>query len=131
MWNRKEPQESEHPKDASKPPPAAAMGSSLVIKGELSSSEDLLIEGQVEGTIALPGHTLTIGPQAKISAEIVAKGVIIQGSVTGNVTASERFEIRPGGRMHGDLLSPKIVMAEDSEFRGRVDLLSPRVGDST
>jgi cytoskeletal protein CcmA (bactofilin family) len=155
MWNRQKPHTSEHPKDAAKPPPAApigsvtpskarammpesapaqpvaALGSSLVINGELSSSEDLFIDGQIEGTISLPGHTLTIGPQATISAAIVAKELIIEGSVTGNVTANERFEIRSGGRMHGDLLSPKIVMADDSEFRGRVDLLSPRGKDST
>jgi len=143
MWNREEPQQSAQPNDPSKvatrpttstpPQPItvtpvpiarvlAAMGASLLIKGELTGSEDILIEGRVEGKIAFPGHLVTIGAQAKISAEVVAKAVIIQGTLTGNVTASERFEIRAGGSMAGDLVSPKVVMAEGSEFSGRVDM---------
>jgi cytoskeletal protein CcmA (bactofilin family) len=99
-----------------------AIGLSLLVKGELTGSEDLLIEGRVEGKISLPEHLLTIGPHAKISAEVVAKVVIIQGSIIGNVTASERFEIKAGGRMTGDLTSPKVIMAEGSDFRGSVDM---------
>jgi cytoskeletal protein CcmA (bactofilin family) len=98
------------------------MGASLVIKGELTGAEDLVIDGRVEGKITLTGHLLTIGPQAKVKAAGVAKSVIVQGSVTGNVTATDRFEIRGGGSMTGDLTSPKVIMAEGSEFRGRVDM---------
>ena len=101
---------------------AVAIGSSIVIKGELSGSEDLLIEGRVEGKISLPGHALTIGNEATISAEVVAKAVIVQGTITGNVTATDRFEIKSGGRVTGDVVSPKISMAEGSEFRGKVDM---------
>ena len=143
MWTREEPLQSqprnEAPKVTSMPTPStpsqssaafspptaravAAMGSSLVIKGEVTGSEDILIEGRVEGKISFPGHLVTIGAQAKISAEIVAKAVIIQGSLTGNVTAGDRFEIKAGGCMDGDLVSPKVVMAEGSEFCGRVDM---------
>ena len=104
--------------------PSVALGSSLVIKGELTGSEDLLIEGRLEGKIVLPEHRVTIGPHARISAEVVAKTVIIEGLLTGNVTASERFEIRAGGHMTGDLVSPKVVMAEGSDFRGSVDMRS-------
>ena len=140
MWNREEAQKNQSPNDVSKsnagiqpvqPAPipsssgaraVASMGASLVIKGELTGAEDLVIDGRVEGKVTLPGHLLTIGPQAKVLAEVVAKAVIIQGSVTGNVTASDRFEIRGGGSMTGDLTSPKVIMAEGSEFRGRVDM---------
>lgn len=146
MWNREEAQKNQSPNDVSKsnagiqpvqPAPipsssgartVASMGASLVIKGELTGAEDLVIDGRVEGKVTLPGHLLTIGPQAKVLAEVVAKAVIIQGSVTGNVTASDRFEIRGGGSMTGDLTSPKVIMAEGSEFRGRVDM--KRVSDS-
>ena len=149
MWNREEAQKSPYQNDGSKPaavlqgpqptaaPPVAPVptaravassGSSLVFKGELSGSEDLVIEGRVEGKISLPGHLLTIGAQANISADVAAKAVIIHGTINGNVTATERFEIKTGGHMNGDLVSPKVVMAEGSEFRGRVDM--GRVGDS-
>ena len=97
-------------------------GSSLLIKGHISAGEDLILQGRIEGKVSLPGHVLTIGPEAQISAEILARTLIIQGSLTGNVTATERFEIRPNGRMTGDVSCPSVVMTEGSEFSGRVDM---------
>ena len=97
-------------------------GSSLLIKGHISAGEDLILQGRIEGKVSLPGHVLTIGPEAQISAEILARTLIIQGSLTGNVTATERFEIRPNGRMTGDVTCPSVVMTEGSEFSGRVDM---------
>src|SRR5215218_10025397 len=73
------------------------IGKSVVIKGELNGSEDLTIEGQVEGKIELKEHALTIGPNGKIKAQVFAKSVIVLGEVTGNVTASEKVDIRDGG----------------------------------
>lgn len=102
--------------------PAATPGSSLRIKGEISASEDLTLHGRVEGKVSLPDHVLTIGTEAQVSAEIVARALIIQGSMTGNATATERFEIRPNGRMTGDVTCPSVVMSEGSEFTGRVDM---------
>ena len=69
----------------------------MVIKGELSASEDLTLDGQMEGSVTLPDHTLTIGPAANIKASISAKAVVIMGAVTGNVTAAEKVEIRATG----------------------------------
>ena len=69
-------------------------GTSVIIKGELSGSEDLTLYGQMEDSVTLPDHTLTVGPHANIQAEISAKAVVIMGAVTGNVTAKERIEIR-------------------------------------
>jgi len=97
-------------------------GSSLLIKGHISAGEDLILQGRIEGKVSLPGHVLTIGPEAQISAEILARTLIIQGSLTGNVTATERFEIRPNGRMTGDVTCPSVVMTGGSEISGRVDM---------
>jgi len=98
------------------------IGKSVVIKGELNGSEDLTIEGQVEGTIQLRDHVLTIGPNGKIKAQVFAKAVIILGEVTGNVTASEKVDIRDNGSVDGDIISPRVAIAEGAHFRGTVDM---------
>ncbi len=98
------------------------IGKSVVIKGELNGSEDLTIEGQVEGTIQLRDHILTIGPNGKIKAQVFAKAVIILGQVTGNVTASEKVDIRDNGSVDGDIISPRVAIAEGAHFRGSVDM---------
>ena len=94
----------------------------MVIKGELSGSEDLTIEGQVEGTIQLRDHVLTIGPNGKIKAQVFAKAVIVLGEVTGNVTASDKVDIRDNGSVDGDIVSPRVAIAEGAHFRGSVDM---------
>ena len=106
----------------SAPHTRATPGQSLVIKGDISSEEDLVLHGRVHGTVSLPDHVLTIGPQAELSAEIAARGLIVEGTVNGNVAATERFEIRPGGRMKGDVTCPNVIMSEGAEFTGRVDM---------
>src|SRR5262245_22781867 len=78
------------------------IGKSVVIKGELNGSEDLTIEGHVEGTIQLREHVLTIGPNGRIKAQVFAKSVIVLGEVTGNVTASDKVDIRDNGSVDGD-----------------------------
>jgi cytoskeletal protein CcmA (bactofilin family) len=98
------------------------IGKSVVIKGELNGSEDLTIEGHVEGTIQLRDHVLTIGPNGKIKAQVFAKAVIVLGEVTGNVTASEKVDIRDNGSVDGDIVSPRVAIAEGAHFRGSVDM---------
>jgi len=98
------------------------IGKSVVIKGELSGSEDLTIEGHVEGRIDLKDNVLTIGPNGKIKAEVFAKSVIVLGEVTGNVTASEKVDIRDNGSVDGDIASPRVAIAEGAHFRGSVDM---------
>src|SRR5215213_5334694 len=98
------------------------IGKSVVIKGELNGSEDLTIEGQVEGTIQLRDHVLTIGPNGRIKAQVFAKAVIVLGEVTGNVTASDKVDIRDGGSVDGDIISPRVAIAEGAHFRGSVDM---------
>src|SRR5712671_1715791 len=98
------------------------IGKSVVIKGELNGSEDLTIEGHVEGTIQLRDHVLTIGPNGRIKAQVFAKSVIVLGEVTGNVTASDKVDIRDNGSVDGDIISPRVAIAEGAHFRGSVDM---------
>ena len=98
------------------------IGKSVVIKGELNGSEDLTIEGHVEGTIQLKDNVLTIGPNGKIKASIFAKSVIVLGEVSGNVTASDKVDIRDNGSVDGDLIAPRVAIAEGAHFRGSVDM---------
>jgi cytoskeletal protein CcmA (bactofilin family) len=98
------------------------IGKSVVIKGELSGSEDLTIEGHCEGRIELRDNVLTIGPNGKIRAEVFAKAVIVLGEVVGNVTASEKVDIRDNGSVDGDIISPRVAIAEGAHFRGAIDM---------
>ena len=143
MWKRDEavrPPSGQPVQPAPAPQPAAAatssradashflerdnvnIGKSIVIKGELNGSEDLTIEGQVEGTIQLRDHVLTIGPNGRIKAQVFAKAVIVLGEVTGNVTASEKVDIRDNGSVDGDIIAPRVAIAEGAHFRGSVDM---------
>ena len=98
------------------------IGKSVVIKGELSGSEDLVIEGTVEGKVELGEHVLTVGAHGKIKAEVFAKVVIVLGEVVGNITASEKVDIRDSGSVDGDILSPRVAIAEGAHLRGSVDM---------
>ena len=98
------------------------IGKSVVIKGELNGSEDLTIEGRVEGKIELKDHVLTIGANGKIAAQVFAKALIVLGEVKGNIAASEKVDIRDGGSVEGDIVSPRVAIAEGAHFRGSVDM---------
>jgi len=98
------------------------IGKSVVIKGELTGSEDLTIEGHVEGKIELRQNVLTIGPNGKIKAQVFAKAVIILGEVSGNVTASEKVDLRDNGSIDGDIAAPRVAIAEGAHFRGSIDM---------
>jgi cytoskeletal protein CcmA (bactofilin family) len=98
------------------------IGKSVVIKGELNGSEDLTIEGHVEGKIELRDHVLTIGPNGKIRASIFAKAAIIVGEVVGNITCSEKVDLRDNGSVDGDIIAPRVSIAEGAHFRGSVDM---------
>jgi len=106
------------------------IGKSVVIRGELNGSEDLTIEGHVEGKIELRDHVLTIGPNGKIKAQVFAKAVIVLGEVQGNVSASEKVDIRDNGSVDGDIISPRVAIAEGAHFRGSVDMQRKPVAPS-
>jgi cytoskeletal protein CcmA (bactofilin family) len=98
------------------------IGKSVVIKGELSGSEDLTIEGMVEGKIELRQNVLTIGPNGKIKAQVFAKSVVVQGEVHGNITATEKVDIRDSGSVDGDVVAPRVAISDGAHFRGSIDM---------
>ena len=98
------------------------IGKSVVIKGELNGSEDLTVEGSVEGKIELKQNVLTIGPNGRIKAEVYAKAVIVLGEVVGNIAASEKVDIRDNGKVDGNIVAPRVAIAEGAHFRGSVDM---------
>jgi len=98
------------------------LGKSVVIKGELTGSEDLTLHGQMEGKISLPEHTLTVGAQAEVKADISAKAVVVIGTVTGRVTAKDKIDIRSTGTIVGDIFSPRLIMTEGGSLRGKVEM---------
>ena len=102
----------------------ATIGESIVIKGELSGDEDLVIDGQVEGKINLNRNALTVGEHGKVKAAVVAKTVVVAGKVRGNIMAAEKVGIRDTCSMEGDICTPRLVMASGAYFRGGVDMRS-------
>jgi cytoskeletal protein CcmA (bactofilin family) len=88
----------------------------------LTGDEDLTIEGRVEGKIDLKEHHLTIGPNGRIQAEVAAKSVRVQGEVNGNVAAGEKVELSETGRVIGDIVAPRIIIADGARFKGSVDM---------
>jgi cytoskeletal protein CcmA (bactofilin family) len=100
----------------------ARIGKSVVICGELKGSEDLIIDGRVEGTVTLSKSCLTIGASANVAADLIAQDVLIQGNVHGNVSASGRVELRAGCVMEGDIHASRLAVEDNAVFRGRVDL---------
>lgn len=99
------------------------IGKSVIIKGELSGSENLTIEGQFEGKIELRENVLTVGPNGRIKADLLlAKSVDVLGRVTGKITAIDVVSIRENGSVDGDITSPRIAIADGAHFRGNVDM---------
>ncbi|HZR22971.1 MAG TPA: polymer-forming cytoskeletal protein [Vicinamibacterales bacterium] len=104
----------------------AWIGRALRIEGRVVSNENLTIEGQIEGTIEVGNHNLSIGPGAAVKADLKAKTITISGAVTGNVAATEGVDLRPTASVDGDIATPKLLMADGAIVRGRVLAGSPR-----
>ena len=98
------------------------IGKSIVIKGDVTGSENLTIDGKVEGKIELKQHLLTIGQYGRIQAEVFAKSVVVLGEVVGNIRASEKVAIRDNGTVEGDIVAPRVAIAEGARFRGGIDM---------
>jgi cytoskeletal protein CcmA (bactofilin family) len=100
----------------------AQIGKSVVIKGELSGSEDLYVDGQVDGSISLKNYSLTVGPNGQVKASVDAKGVVVQGKLEGNVLASDRVELRKSAVVTGDITTQRISIEEGAYLKGKVDI---------
>ena len=109
----------------SAPPTArtlACLGSTITIKGEICSDEDLEIDGKVEGPISLRGHRLTVGRNAQLKTEITAREVIVYGNVSGNLHARDRVEIKKDGQVIGDITTKRISIEDGAYFKGRIEI---------
>ncbi len=141
MWKRKEDEEAEAgagraqggfgagPQGRLEPPRMTApmsgtanIGRSVLIKGELSGSEDLYLDGTVEGNIELPGNNLMVGPNGRVRAGIRARGVIIEGKVDGDIEASERVELRKTAVLTGSIVTQRVSIEDGAYFKGGVDV---------
>jgi cytoskeletal protein CcmA (bactofilin family) len=103
----------------------ATIGKSLIIKGELSGSESLFIDGKVEGTINLPGNRVTVGRNGQVAANILAREVVVLGKVRGNCQASDRVDIRSEGSLTGDVIAARISIEDGAFFKGGIDIRKP------
>jgi cytoskeletal protein CcmA (bactofilin family) len=101
---------------------SAWIGKAVRVEGKVTSTEDLTIDGEVEGSIELGGHSLVIGPGASIKANLVAKTVTISGAITGNVKATEKVDLRDTGSIEGNVIAPRFVMADGATVRGKVEV---------
>jgi cytoskeletal protein CcmA (bactofilin family) len=100
----------------------ATIGKSLVIKGEVTGSESLYIDGRVEGSISLAGNRVTIGRNGVVSANINAREIVVLGKVRGNLTASDRVDIRSDGSLTGDVVAARISIEDGAFFKGGIDI---------
>ncbi|HUX44079.1 MAG TPA: polymer-forming cytoskeletal protein [Terracidiphilus sp.] len=100
----------------------ARIGKTVVIRGEVKGSEDLVVDGRLEGTVTLAESRLTIGPNANVAADLTAKDVLIMGHVQGNIVASGRVELRAGSVVEGDVRAMRLAVEDNAIFRGKVDL---------
>lgn len=100
----------------------ARIGKSVTIKGELSGSEDLYVDGQVEGSIELAGNQLVIGPSGQVRANVTAKGVVVQGKLDGNIRASDRVELQKSAVAVGDVITRRIAIEDGAYLKGKVEI---------
>jgi cytoskeletal protein CcmA (bactofilin family) len=105
----------------------AMIGKSVVIKGQIYSREDLIVDGEVDGTLELQEHSLTVGPHGKVQAAIKAKEVVIIGTVHGNIEASDKIDIRKDAKLVGDIKTARIVIEDGAYFKGSIDISKPEI----
>jgi cytoskeletal protein CcmA (bactofilin family) len=114
-----------------KPPEGStAIGKSVTIRGEVSGKEDLYMDGVVEGTISLPESRLTVGPNARVTADMNAHDVVIYGLVEGNIRATGRIELRESAVVRGDIIAERLSIEENASIKGKVELSEVSAGSS-
>jgi cytoskeletal protein CcmA (bactofilin family) len=102
---------------------AATLGKSVIVKGQIFSREDLTIDGEVEGTVELQEHRLTIGPNGKVRASIKARELVVLGQINGNVETTDKIDIRKDARLLGDIKTARIVIEDGAYFKGNIDIV--------
>lgn len=107
---------------------AAWIGASVVIEGDVKSSEDMTIAGTVKGNVMVPEHTLVVAAAAKVRGDIIARSALVQGEVTGTITAGQKVEVGENGSVVGDIIAPRMVVAEGAVVHGRVEIARAGAG---
>jgi cytoskeletal protein CcmA (bactofilin family) len=149
MWNKRKEEEpapkpaaapavaspiKETPIMSSSPAPAqhfaetrgpAVIGKSVMIKGQIFSREDLTIDGEIDGSVELHEHRLTVGPNGKLQAGVKAREVVVLGTIHGNVEASDKIDIRKDAKLVGDIKTTRIVIEDGAYFKGSIDIVRP------
>jgi cytoskeletal protein CcmA (bactofilin family) len=118
------PAASHHTTDTRGP---AVIGKSVKIKGQIFSREDLTIDGEVDGSVELQEHRLTVGPNGKLQAGVKAREIIVLGAIHGNVEASDKIDIRKDAKLVGDIKTARIVIEDGAYFKGSIDIARPEI----
>jgi cytoskeletal protein CcmA (bactofilin family) len=139
MWKKDDPQNavpnsppSDKPFQPTEPvrpmsssPERAAIGRSITIKGEVTGDEDLLIQGQVNGSVDLKNQAVTVGKEGRVKADISGRMVTVEGEVEGNLNADEQIILRGSAKVQGDITAPRVVLEDGAVFRGGIDMGDP------
>ncbi len=115
---------------SSEPAGRAQIGVGTIVRGEITGEEDLLIEGRVEGRIDLRQNAVTVGAKGRLAAEIIARAILVDGEVDGNLTAEEQIVVRKSGRVKGDLCAPRVTIEDGARFKGGIDMEPKRSAGS-
>jgi cytoskeletal protein CcmA (bactofilin family) len=100
----------------------ATIGRSITIRGDVTGDEDLVIQGRIEGSIQLAQHSVTIGPEGRVKADIAGRSVTVEGEVNGDLRGQEQVVLRSSARVEGDITSPRVVLEDGASFRGNIDM---------
>jgi cytoskeletal protein CcmA (bactofilin family) len=109
--------------DPPAPAGSATIGKAVMIKGQIFSREDLVIDGEVEGTVEAQEHRVTVGPNGKVQASVKAREIVVLGTITGNVEATDKIDIRKDARLVGDIKTARIVIEDGAYFKGSIDIV--------
>jgi cytoskeletal protein CcmA (bactofilin family) len=140
MWKKEETESSKAAdsgrtgatsRSASTPPPGgrATIGRSITLKGEVTGDEDLVIQGRVEGSVDLKQHSVEIGPEGRVTADVSGRVVTVEGHVDGNLRAHERVVLRKTAHVEGDITSPRVTLEDGAYFRGGVEMTDKQSGE--
>jgi len=103
----------------------AVLGKSVIVKGQIYSREDLTIDGEVEGTVELQEHRLTVGPNGKVTASVKAREIVVLGTIHGNVETTDKIDIRKDAKLVGDIKTARVVIEDGAYFKGNIDIVRP------
>ena len=136
MWKKEEGQSAQGssetetrasaPRPSTSPSGRATIGPSISIKGDVTGSEDLLIQGRIDGSVTLDNHSVGVGSEGRVNANITGRLITIEGTVEGDLTAQEQIVLRGSAHVKGDIKAPRVVLEDGATFRGLVDMGAPK-----